>query len=585
MSKSFPGAARAALCVLLLFAATLAQAQSTAFSYVGALESSGGAPADGSHDFRLRLYDDPLAGNLLAEDLVAGATVANGRFALEVDFGGAVLAAPQAWIELAVRASGEVGFDVQSPRQRITGVPLALFAEQAGEVAWAGISGLPAGLADGEDDDGLGALACADGQGPVFNGDSGAWQCGEAAADGLSVLSGAGVPDPGLGRDGEFYIDTAAAVIYGPKAAGGWGAGTALVGPQGAPGPAGAQGPVGPQGPAGPQGPQGEPGLGAGEVPWSDAFARLSFDGLPVNLGELDGFPVHGFEISVDRQVDIGSGAGSGIPVPQFNPVTLRVDPATAMQLSLRMLSEASLGTATLFLSNPLDARDPGTPLLELFGAVATRTHVDPSADPSQRDLVVLELEYTGMRLLAGSFSAGYDRATSSPIGSPPADCATQIASFGIGPEQVLQDLELMPASAESLPFGGLRPAILGAGTGLELGPLEADPVRLVFALPAPGEVTVPDRSELGLCMLQAAVDDVLTYPITLQRFDPGSPSTPLRTWDLLWDEETYGKSFLLRSTPDNALEVEWGLVPSRIQLRGAGTDDWCFDLARAQSC
>jgi hypothetical protein len=59
---------------------------------------------------------------------------------------------------------------------------------------------------------------------------------GADGADGLSVLSGSGVPSSGLGVDGEFYIDTDADTIYGPKTAGSWGSPTSLVGPPGAPG-------------------------------------------------------------------------------------------------------------------------------------------------------------------------------------------------------------------------------------------------------------------------------------------------------------------------------------------------------------
>jgi hypothetical protein len=66
------------------------------------------------------------------------------------------------------------------------------------------------------------------------------------------VLNGTGAPASTLGSDGDFYIDTAADVLYGPKAGGAWPAtGTSLVGNPGATGPAG---PAGPQGPAGPAG-------------------------------------------------------------------------------------------------------------------------------------------------------------------------------------------------------------------------------------------------------------------------------------------------------------------------------------------
>jgi hypothetical protein len=82
---------------------------------------------------------------------------------------------------------------------------------------------------------------------------------------GNSVLYGSGAPTSGIGISGDFYIDTVAHFIYGPKTTT-WPAGTSLIGP---PGPTGAAstvpGPPGPQGPigvTGPQGPQGVPGTG-----------------------------------------------------------------------------------------------------------------------------------------------------------------------------------------------------------------------------------------------------------------------------------------------------------------------------------
>jgi len=56
---------------------------------------------------------------------------------------------------------------------------------------------------------------------------------GTNGADGKTVRNGTGVPSAGLGVDGDFYIDTAADAIYGPKTAGAWGSATSLVGPQG----------------------------------------------------------------------------------------------------------------------------------------------------------------------------------------------------------------------------------------------------------------------------------------------------------------------------------------------------------------
>jgi hypothetical protein len=68
---------------------------------------------------------------------------------------------------------------------------------------------------------------------------------GAAGADGKTVLNGSGAPSGGTGVDGDFYINTAADTIYGPKASGAWGSPTSLVGPTGSTGSTGSQGPQG----------------------------------------------------------------------------------------------------------------------------------------------------------------------------------------------------------------------------------------------------------------------------------------------------------------------------------------------------
>lgn len=70
-----------------------------------------------------------------------------------------------------------------------------------------------------------------------------AW--GARPADGLNVLNGAAAPTGGDGVDGEFWIDTTAWDIYGPKSGGAWPAGVSLVGPAGDTGATGAGVPVG----------------------------------------------------------------------------------------------------------------------------------------------------------------------------------------------------------------------------------------------------------------------------------------------------------------------------------------------------
>ena len=65
---------------------------------------------------------------------------------------------------------------------------------------------------------------------------------GADGIDGKTVLNGAGTPSNGLGVDGDFYINTSANTIYGPKTSGVWGSPTSLVGPTGATGAAGTNG-------------------------------------------------------------------------------------------------------------------------------------------------------------------------------------------------------------------------------------------------------------------------------------------------------------------------------------------------------
>jgi len=78
---------------------------------------------------------------------------------------------------------------------------------------------------------------------------------GPAGTNGSTVLNGTGAPGSGIGHNGDFYLDTAANVLYGPKAAGTWSTtGTSLVGPQG---PAGATGATGAPGTNGTNGTNG----------------------------------------------------------------------------------------------------------------------------------------------------------------------------------------------------------------------------------------------------------------------------------------------------------------------------------------
>lgn len=87
---------------------------------------------------------------------------------------------------------------------------------------------------------------------------------GAAGPSGTGVLNGVAPPTNADGADGDFYLDTSASALYGPKAAGAWPPGpVSLVGSAGAAGaqgPAGATGATGATGPTGPAGADGAPG-------------------------------------------------------------------------------------------------------------------------------------------------------------------------------------------------------------------------------------------------------------------------------------------------------------------------------------
>lgn len=88
---------------------------------------------------------------------------------------------------------------------------------------------------------------------------------GPTGSNGRTILNGTGNPSNlSTGTDGDFYINTTALSLFGPKTNGIWGDGVSIVGEDGAQGeagPAGAQGAVGPIGPRGLVGPQGLQGL------------------------------------------------------------------------------------------------------------------------------------------------------------------------------------------------------------------------------------------------------------------------------------------------------------------------------------
>ena len=121
----------------------------TAFTYQGRL-TDGGAPASGAYDFEFRLYDALSGGNPVGSPVTKDdVTVSAGLFTVQLDFG-SVFDGTALYLEIGVRPGASTGpYTTLTPRQALTAAPYALHAARA---PWSGLSGVPAGFADGTDD-------------------------------------------------------------------------------------------------------------------------------------------------------------------------------------------------------------------------------------------------------------------------------------------------------------------------------------------------------------------------------------------------------------------------------------------------
>jgi hypothetical protein len=135
---------RAALLVLLstLNPQLSTQAQGTAFTYQGRLNSSG-TPTSGNYDLTFTLFDSPSGGasvgNLV---LLTAAPVSNGLFTVTLntnnEFGATAFNGVARWLEIGVRTNNGGGFTTLVPRQPVTPTPYAVFAENVGSGGIAG---------------------------------------------------------------------------------------------------------------------------------------------------------------------------------------------------------------------------------------------------------------------------------------------------------------------------------------------------------------------------------------------------------------------------------------------------------------
>lgn len=126
----------------------------TAFTYQGRLKDTNG-PVNNNCDFEFKLFasaggsdqvgDSQPRDNVLVED---------GYFTVDdLDFGAGAFQGEARWLEVAVRCPAGSGVtELLTPRQALTAAPHAWYAKRA---PWSGLIGIPAGFADGVDDNTL----------------------------------------------------------------------------------------------------------------------------------------------------------------------------------------------------------------------------------------------------------------------------------------------------------------------------------------------------------------------------------------------------------------------------------------------
>ncbi len=116
---------RLLLGLLALLTAGIVNAQS--FTYQGFLKD-GGAPANGSYDFRFMLWTQSTGGVQVGSELYVDAvSVQNGLFTVQLDFG-SVWDDANRYLEIKVRRVGRFGYWLLQPRVKINPTPYAAFA-------------------------------------------------------------------------------------------------------------------------------------------------------------------------------------------------------------------------------------------------------------------------------------------------------------------------------------------------------------------------------------------------------------------------------------------------------------------------
>jgi hypothetical protein len=124
------------LALLCLASTCSIQAQTTTFTYQGALKESG-TNTSGIYDVRFSIYANAGGGSPLGSPITNPSVgVTNGLFTVSLDFGSGIFTGSSRWLEMAVRTNGSGGsYTVLGPRQSLTAAPYAMYAPNAGAAA------------------------------------------------------------------------------------------------------------------------------------------------------------------------------------------------------------------------------------------------------------------------------------------------------------------------------------------------------------------------------------------------------------------------------------------------------------------
>ena len=125
----------AIVCALVALAGAglvLAAPFGTAFTYQGQLRQAG-VPVNGTCDLQFTLFDAATGGAQVGAMLAAtGVALVDGRFTVQLDFGGAAFDGNGRWLQIATRCpAGSGSFTPLDPRQPLSPSPYAIFATSA----------------------------------------------------------------------------------------------------------------------------------------------------------------------------------------------------------------------------------------------------------------------------------------------------------------------------------------------------------------------------------------------------------------------------------------------------------------------